>query len=362
MIRYYRHLRHLQIRTKNETENEQNETDETTPETEQFNLDLLQITDTDSIDQEDEHFASGSIFCYREGILEILKLHSLSHESDLWSRTSVNANGFDLESSAQQQLRELVQRIKTRFFLYQVENCTGYCTRETSFIALCNICKIRQKNIASAFYRLCYADFKDKPNEAHILSLPWLFASSWIGESSNISQQRPKSLLCEQMNRMFIKMQSKLNYLLLINCLVTIKNQLTGKIFVIPISITLCQSIEFMFSYLQQSDPHLVLSLFANLITSTNVQTDSQLEYDPNLILIVSRHEELARVKTLYAKELIDFVWDETVDSTVHQYIDQFLEICFIATRLTMNMRFLDISECIISALHKIAVRETINP
>ncbi|CAF4739460.1 unnamed protein product [Rotaria sp. Silwood1] len=364
LLRYHRHLRHLQVRTRDESDEEddeeelRNDDEETRIKLDQSLLDAVDRQHPEYRDCAD--FAKTIASVYRQEIFEILNLYGLSHESDLWCRNSINGLTGELEDTANTELEQLVNRTRTRFFNYQASYCeTGNCHDDTLVSKLCKTCRKRQESVVVACYYACYAG-EYASEQVSVLSLPWLFATPLLQHRINKEPLLSEGLLS-------IAMRKGLHRLLFIQCRLqldglTLRFQTSGKCLVdeANVDLTVCAFIEI----LQQcigSKHNLywpwIISHFVRNTSSFVLKSGQSIPTDESELILQSHkindYDE-------YAGLLISMSWTEREDHTMHEYFQNILDICFDKGRQTNDIGFLNISEDIILLLQKMAINEII--
>ncbi|CAF0731356.1 unnamed protein product [Adineta steineri] len=364
LVRYHRHLRHLQVRTGDEPEEEEDEQEEVEDNDgkNDINLDSTLLNDVDQDHpayQNCVQFADKLVSVYRQEIFEILNIYGLSHESDLWCRNSINGITGELEDTAYTELEQLVTRTRARFFFEQTIYCEGYnCHDDTSISMLCGTCRKRQQAIAVACYCTCYGR-QHAREEAPILSLPWLFATPLL--HGRIKQGVPPTqgllsiAMQKALQRFFNKGQLTLDD-------VVLKFKTSKKVFVgeARVDISVCIFIEIVQYYLGQKRYRYwawVLSRFIQNTPSFIILTqESEATDEWELVLRPHKIDEY----DVFAARLMTMPWEEKEDSLMHDYFNDILRICFEEGRQRNDIDFLNISEDIILLLQKLTIEETI--
>jgi len=363
LLRYHRHLRHLQVRTRDEPEEEEEEQITNDDEETDINLDRSLIAGVNlqhPAYNDCAAFVDRLASVYRQEILEILNLYGLSHESDLWCRNSINSLTGEFEDTAYTELEQLVTRTRFRFYCEQITGCeTHRCDQDMTVSELCVTCRKRQRSLAVACYCTCY-EGKDALEQAPILSLPWLFATSLLQDRINEDPSSSEGLLSTAMKRALVDLCFKKCRLILSGTELKFKISKNSLVVEATVDLTVCVFIEVLQQYLglkKHSHWPLILSRFIQ-----TTQSFSPLPNQPNPSdewkLILEPHE--INEEDIYAAMLLSMDWTETEDELMHDYFQNILDICFEAGRRTNEIDFLNISENIILLLQKMAINETI--
>ncbi|CAM4932198.1 unnamed protein product [Rotaria socialis] len=364
LLRYYRHLRHLQVQTQNEPiEGTDDEEARLNDEETKIEVDQSLLAGTHRQHPAYEacaEFANKLVSVYRQEIFEILNLYGLSHESDLWCRNSINGVTGELEDTAYTELEQLVKRTRTRFFNEQIIYCeTGRCNEDTPMVELCNTCRQRKRALTIACYDACYGGEYTK-EQMPILSLPWLFAESLLQDRLQEEPPISDDLLSMAMKKALDIIIYKKRRLQLYEGPLKfhIPNEcLPGEA---NIDLTACAFIEILEQCIgfkeHQCWPWIVSRFIRNTPSFTLVS--EQLTPCDEWKLILQHH----RIKDgdIYAAQLISIEWNETTDHAMYEYFDNILDICFEAARKYNDIGYLDVSEYIILLLQKMAINETI--
>ncbi|CAF4102022.1 unnamed protein product [Rotaria sordida] len=364
LLRYHHHLRHLQVRTRDEPEKEDNEKEPRINDEEaKINLDQSLL---DAVDRQHAGYRNCADFSktltsvYRQEIFEILNLYGLSHESDLWCRNSINGLTGELEDTAYTELEQLVNRTRARFFNYQASYCdTGKCHDDTLVSKLCNTCRELQQAVVVACYDTCYAG-EYASEQAPILSLPWLFATPLLQNRIDKEQPSSEGLLSIAMKNALRRLLSVQQRLRLDGS--TLQFQTSEKSIVgeANVDLTVCVFIEILQQCMESKDysywPWIVSHFVRN--TSSFVLMSKQSTPTDEWKLILRPHE--INEYDEYASLLFLMNWTEKEDRMMHDYFQNILDICFDKGRQTNDIGFLNISEDIILLLQKMAINETI--
>ncbi|CAF3922281.1 unnamed protein product [Rotaria sp. Silwood2] len=363
LLRYHRHLRHLQVRTRDDLEEDDDEEVRNNDEEAKIELDqsLLDVVDRQhSGYRECAHFAKTLASVYRQEIFEILNLYGLSHESDLWCRNVINGLTGELEDTAYTELEQLVNRTRTRFFNYQIIYCEkGKCHDDTPVSKLCDICRKRQQSVVVACYDVCYAG-EYASEQAPILSLPWLFAAPLLQHRIDKKSPSSEGLLSKAMKKALDKLVSVQHRLRLDGWI--LRFQTSGKCFVgeADVDLTVCAFIEILQQCIgSKKYPHWswIVSRFVRNTSSFVLKSEQSTPTDEwELILRSHKIDEYDE----YAGLLISMDWTEEEDRVMHDYFQNILDICFDKGRQTNDIGFLNISEAVILLLQKMAINETI--
>ena len=312
--------------------------------------------------QDCEAFAKELDFVYRQEILEILNLYGLSHESDLWCRNSNAGTSGELEDTAYTELEQLVNRTKHRLFLNLVGFCrTGKCGEDTIIADLCDICKIRQRAVAVACYRICYADIQTS-EEAPILSLPWLFAGPLLEKRVKEKVPLSSGLLFTAMGKALNRLVTNKRQLRLNGISLEFKTLKRPRIGEASVDMSVFAFVEVIQECIgSQKYPRwpLILNRFLRDTPSFKL-INQRSDYSDEWELISQSHK--IDDSSEYAVRLISMV--ETVqpetDQLMHDYFQSVLDICFKEGRRTNDIDFLNISENILLLLQRMAIKETI--
>ena len=367
LVRYHRHLRHLQVRTRDKLEEDEADSDDDEGPNNSENIDinrdpsLIAGVDRNHRDYSDCYkFAVQLASVYRQEIFEILNLYGLSHESDLWCRNATNGISGELEDTAYTELEQLATRTRTRFFNEQVIYCEeNNCHIDTRVADLCRICRRRQQAMAVACYCACYGG-EHVSEEAPILSLPWLFATPLLHDRVERGFPPAQGLLSitmqKTLGKLFDKRQLRLDG-------VTLQFTTSKKSFMAKanVDVTVCAFIEVLQDYMERKKKlywPLVLSCFVRK-TKSFVLLSKEFELSDEWKLVLNPHE-ITRYDE-YAGLLMSMMWTEKEDKLIHDYFQEILDICFDEGRRTNNVDFLDISEEIILLLQRMTVAQTIN-
>ncbi|CAF3846424.1 unnamed protein product, partial [Adineta steineri] len=359
LVRYHRHLRHLQVRTEDEPEEEEIEEND---EKNDINLDSTLLNGVDQNHpayQDCARFADKLVSVYRQEIFEIVNLYGLSHESDLWCRNSINGITGELEDTAYTELEQLVTRTRDRFFLEQTTYCEGdNCHADTQMSKLCGTCRNRQQAFAVACYCNCY-NREHALQEAPILSLPWLFATPLLHGRINQGAPPTQGLLGiamqKALQRFFDNGRLTLDDVVL--KFKTSKKACAGEA---TVDTSVCIFIEIVQYYLGRKGyrywPWVLSRFIRNTRSFTKLTQGSEATDDWELVLRPHKIHEYDE----FAAILASMPWEENEDMLMHNYFNDILSICFEEGRQRNDIDFLNISEDIILLLQKLTIEETI--
>ena len=328
LLRYHRHLRHLEVRTRADPDEEEEQMINDDDEAAGIDVDeslLSNVNRNHPAYQECAKFADKLAYVYRQEMLEILNLYGLSHESDLWCRNSVNGLTGELEDTAYTELEQLVVRTRSRFFYKQIESCaTTQCDEDSSVDELCVPCRKSQQSIAVACYRTCYAA-ENVLEQAPVLSLPWLFAGPMLQD--RIDQSQPPVLT----GLLGVAMRKALDILINKNRRLILKG--TELIFQVlndsrtvraTVDLTVCVFIEVLQQYMKQkkrSQWPLILNRF---IQTTESFSPFPRQPDPSdrwKLILQSYH---VNTEDAYVVQLSSLDWTETEDRLMHDYFEEY--------------------------------------
>jgi hypothetical protein len=361
LIRYHRHLRHLQVRTRDEPEEDEEDDEQTENNEEETNINI-DPTLVAGVNREHPAYAECAAFAdqlaslYRQEIFEILNLYGLSHESDLWCRNSTTGFTGELEDTAYTELEQLAARTRTRFYYEQIITCEkDECQQDMPVSELCLTCKKRQQSITVACYYTCYG-VKDAQEQAPILSLPWLFAGSLLQDRISTDLPPSEGLLSTAMKGALDGLVFEKRRLMLSDTELKFRssNNLLVKV---TVDLTVCLFIEVLQQYLgpkKYSHWSFILSRFLQTAPSISSLSNPSDEWE----LILEPHQ--IDNEDIYAATLLTIDWTETTDELMHSYFQDILNICFEQGHRTNDIGFLNISESIILLLQKLAIKETI--
>ena len=363
LLRRYRHLRHLQVRTPEDDEiweedDQQQETNDDNDQTNNITPDpsLLSATLTYEY-QEICAIASQLFYVYRQEMLELLSLYGLSNESDLWCRKSMSRANGELEDTAYNQLKQLVARTRYAFFLRLVSFCPSdrnSCNSTIPFDQLCAECRRLHNSLAVALYQECYSG-QNGLERAPVLSLPWLFTTALL-KTSQRELTSTKGLLS-------VAMESALHELIR-NCSLRLSGQRikfrTSKNYhkEADVDWTVCAFVEIVHYCLKPKD----FTLWPTILTQFILKIKSFERHTSSLKMNSGTDEWLVvfddKQNKLYAGILMSMEWTETEDELIHSYFDELLEICFVLGQNTANGNdeYLRISEEIILILQQVAI------
>lgn len=363
LVRYYRHLRHLEVRMHYDSDGEDDQpADEKAAMTIEVDDALVRdVNQRHPAYQECVTFADELAYVYRQEMLEILNLYGLSHESDLWCRNSVNGLKGELEGTAYTELEQLVVRTRDRFYYKQIESCEkGDCDQDTVFSKLCTICKKRQRSIAVACYYACY-DTENIVEQTPVLSLPWLFASSLL--QSRLEEQEGvvvNNLLAVAMKKALDHLIYDKRHLVLDGTELRFRRVNSAVNGQATVDVTVCAFVEVIQQYMRPKKRSQWSSVLNQFIQST--RSFSPMSNQHNLTnkwkLILDYHE--IDSEDTYAATLLLLKWSETEDRLMHEYFQNILDVCFDNGQTKDDIDFVNISEDIILLLQKMAINETI--
>ena len=364
LVRYHRHLRHLQVQIGDEgEEDEQDQTESDSEETDiKIDLSLIDGVNREHGGYQDcETFAKELDFVYRQEILEILSLYGVSHESDLWCRNSNAGASGELEDTAYTELEQLVNRTKHRLFLNLAGFCdTGECENNVEIVKLCKTCRKRQRSIAVACYIGCY-DGEHALEEAPILSLPWLFALPLLQDRVNQEPPISEGPLSAGMKKILDYWISKRRRLILNGITLQFQMLKSSRVTEAKFDLTVCAFVEVLqYYFMQNEDSHwpLILIRFLNEILSES-SSRKRIDLSDEWRVVLERHR--VNEDDMYAHSLHKMEWTPTIDDRMDEYFRKIINICFDEARQTNNIDFLNISESLLLLLQKIAIKETID-
>ena len=367
LVRYHRHLRHLQIRTSGDLEEDDDDDDATQDDDRNtaicvdpsflhgFNRDHPLFPELAS-------FAKQLVYVYRQEMLEILSLYGISHESDVWCRNSINAASGELEDTAFNQLEKLAHRTRSRVFYSLVSYCeTGQCNMDTPFSNLCNTCNKIQRCVAVAVYCLCYDASNIAPHSAPILSLPWIFVSPLLqGRLEHGIPPPPEPQLISAMKKAADFLYKTGRFRMLDSKLV-FKQPNTTKVIEANAKVELALFIEIVRQWMyKKQKPVLlqVLSRFARLSLSADESAKLGARGDEWLLDFSARK---IPSNNQYGSILNSVQSTEETDKEMHQYFDDLLDICFQEGRKKDNCDYLTVGENMILLLQKLAIDGTLS-
>ena len=366
LVRYHRHLRHLQIRTSADPDEDDDEEEDAAQNDDSSTAIRVDQSFLHGFNREHsqfpihETFAKQLLYVYRQEMLEILNLYGISHESDVWCRNSINASTGEFEDTALNELEKLVTRTRTRFYNYHVMYCEkSLCHIDTAYPDLCTNCKRISQVVAIATYCLCYDESNMVPHSAPILSLPWIFATPLL--QGRLTQNVPpmsEPLLCSAMKNAVAVLYSR-NKFRMENATLSFKQPNTPRIIEVNADVELCIFIEIVRQHLyKKHDPELlrVLSRFARKSIASRQPTELdvsgiewQLDFSARHIPPNARYESIVESMKLTDEK----------DQLMHGYFDDLLQICFDEGRRTNSIIYLKIGESIILLLQKLAIEKT---
>jgi hypothetical protein len=305
-------------------------------------------------------FANQLASVYRQEMFEILSLYGLSHESDLWCRNSINGLTGELEDTAYTELEQLVNRTRTRFFNQQVIYCeTGRCDIDTRPPDLCKYCRKQQQSITVACYCACYGG-EHASEQAPILSLPWLFATSLLQGRLNQKQTQLDGLLSTAMKRALDRLIFDRRRLILRSSTLKLRRSNDSSVREVDVDVTVCAFIEVLQQYLapkKHSQWSFILGRFIQMIQSGS-RLPNQRNRSDQWELVLETHQ--VDEEDEYTGTLMSIMWEEREDELMHDYFEDILNICFYEGCEINDISFLNVSEDIILLLQKMAINETI--
>lgn len=358
LVRYHRHLRHLEVRIKADIDETEEELDSNTDGESTIQIDESLFTGFDKTRhqyKECKLIAEKLDFVYRQEILEILNLYGLSHESDLWCRNSVNGLSGELEDTAYTELEQLVNRTRDSFYLNLVPYCEdGKCDCDTPIDNLCTTCKYGQIYTALACYEACYT-YAGTSQQAPILSLPWIFTTQLLySRVDRNTTPPPNSLLGEQMKKNIGFIIEKKRSLYLNDFSLTFQTTSKTASELVEIPAIACAFIEILLRCTKLNKYNNALSLLDQFVKDISLHPPSgkwQFSGKPH---------KITSDDNTYVALLLSISWSADDDKQIHDYFDKILNICFQEGRTREDTDVLNVSEDIILLLQRMAIKETI--
>lgn len=363
LVRYHRHLRHLEVRIKaNLDEEEDNDLDSNANEGSTIEIDESLFTGIDRNRNQYRnctHIARKLDYVYRQEILEILNLYGLSHESDLWCRNSVNGLTGELEDTAYAELEQLVTRTRDRIYLELVPYCdssnTQKCNSDTPISELCTTCKYGHIYTALACYEICYK-YAQESQQAPILSLPWIFVSYLLSNRWDQGISSPVINLLGKTMKTYLENiidRKRRLYFDETSMKIQIVGRSTTAIEEIPV--IACAFIEILLHYSNLKKHQQWLSILEQFVKKI-IPHSSNAKWE-----FSGRFHKITHNDDFYVVLLKSIAWSADDDNQIHEYFDTILQICFDRSRRsTENADILEISEDIILLLQRMAIKETV--